>query len=762
VPDERFVRRALVGIALGGLTLGTIAYLWDKPALSNRLWSAGALPVIIALAVSIIRDFRAGRMGVDAVALLSMTAALALGEALAAAVVAVMYAGGNLLEDFAVSRAERDLKALIDRAPRAAHRRCGELIEDVPIEAVARGDAIVVRGGEVIPVDGVVMTASASIDESALTGEPIPIDRSRGERVFSGTLNAGDTFEMKATAAAGQSTYAGIVRMVTAAQTAKAPFIRLADRYALILLPVSVLLAGGAWFYSGDPIRGLAVLVAATPCPLILAAPVAFISGVSQAARHGVLVKGGAALEALARASTVMFDKTGTLTLGGARLVAIETAPGEPTDDVLRLAASLEQASQHVIAQAIVASATARGLRLEMPEDIKETMGSGLEGMIAGSLVRAGSHQLVRGSAKPAEWEMRALRRASWRSALSVFVSVDGRVIGALLLADEVRKEAPRTIQSLRRDGINRIVMLTGDRADAAETIAAALDVDAVMADCAPSDKVEAVGFEQRRAPTLMVGDGINDAPALAAASAGVAMGARGASASSEAADVVILVDRLDGVAKAVRVAKRANSIARQSVVVGMGLSGIAMLAAAGGWLSPVAGALIQEVIDVTVILNALRALTLGRQERTGTLPASSAHTLVEAHREVDPSLARLQAIADFLDTAEGVEAVALINEADRLVAEQIVAHEVTDEGEVYPRLLRTLPDNHGLNAMSRAHREILHKARLLSRLSKGLLAQDADRYLVRDAQRLIESIESLVRLHNAQEDDIYEYAAVS
>jgi heavy metal translocating P-type ATPase len=701
-------------------------------------------------------------MGVDAVALLSMSGALILGEALAAAVVAVMYAGGNLLEDFAVSRAERDLKALIDRAPRVAHRRSGETVDDVPIDAVAHGDVVVVRGGEVVPVDGIITSVGASVDESALTGEPIPVDRRRGEAVFSGTLNAGDTFEMQATAIAGESTYAGIVRMVTAAQTAKAPFIRLADRFALLLLPGAVLLAGGAWLFSGDPIRGLAVLVAATPCPLILAAPVAFISGVSQAARRGILVKGGGALEALARARTVMFDKTGTLTVGGARLVAIETAPGETADDILRLAASLEQASQHTVAQSIVAGAIAKALPLEMPTEVKETMGAGLEGVIAGKRVSAGSHQLVSGASAPKDWELRALRRASWRSALSVFVSVDGRTIGAILLADEVRRQAPRTIQSLRAGGISRIVMLTGDRADAAETIGAALDIDAVMADCVPADKVDAVAFEQRRAPTLMVGDGINDAPALAAASVGIAMGARGASASSEAADVVILVDRLDRVADAVRVARRAHAIAVQSIVVGMALSGVAMVAAAGGWLSPVAGALIQEGIDVAVILNALRALTPARNGRHDSLSAGAAHILVEEHHTLEVSLARLQAIADALDNATGSRAVALIEEADRIVGGHILPHEKSDEGEVYPRLLRSLADAHGLNAMSRAHREILHKARLLSRLTAGLRVEETDHYLVRDAQRLIESIEALVRLHNAQEDDIYEYAAAA
>jgi heavy metal translocating P-type ATPase len=564
---------------------------------------------------------------------------------------------------------------------------------------------------------------------------------------------------MQASATAGDSTYAGIIKMVTAAQTAKAPFMRMADRFALMLLPVTLLVAGAAWFFSHDPIRGLAVLVAATPCPLILAAPVAFIAGAARAARLGILIKGGGPLEALARTHTVMFDKTGTLTVGGARLVAIETAPGEDAGEALRLAASLEQASQHVVAGAIVAAARTRGLALEIPELVRETMGSGLEGMIGGRKVKVGSHQLVHGGGAPEPWAGRALRRASWRSALSVFVSVEGRAIGALLLADELRRESPRAVEALRAAGVKRIVMVTGDRADTAETIGAALDLDEVLADRVPSDKVDAVAAEQRAYPTLMVGDGINDAPALAAADVGIAMGARGASASSEAADVVILVDRLDRVSDAVRIAQRTRGIALQSIIVGMSLSGVAMGAAAFGWLSPVAGALTQETIDVAVILNALRALRPGLSPRRIAIPAAAAKNLHRDHQNVAASLDRLRQIADALDDAEGTEALERIAEANLLIENDIAVHERDDEASVYPRLAKYLSSDNGLFAMSRAHREILHLSKLLARLLEGLNSEEIDRYLIRDAQRIIESIESLARMHNAQEEDIYERA---
>lgn len=756
---ERLLRRALIVTALGGLILGLLAWSVGQGEIANWIWAAGTAPVVIGLLVSMIRDFLAGRLGVDAIAFVSMSAALALGENLAGVVVAVMYAGGNVLEDFAIARAERDLKSLIDRAPRIAHRRQDSTIADIPIDQVAVGDTILVRAGEVIPVDGIILSPGAVIDEAALTGEPIPVTRREGEPVRSGTVNAGETFEIQARATAGESTYAGIVRMVNAAQTAKAPFIRLADRYALLLFPISLAVAGGAWLLSGDPIRGLAVLVAATPCPLILAAPVAFIAGVAQAARLGILIKGGKPFEALARTHTVMFDKTGTLTVGGARLVAVETAPGESPDEVLRMAGSVEQASHHVVAAAIVEAALGKGLELRVPSQVRETMGSGLEGVIDGRVIRVGSHQLVYGARKPEEWAVRALRRAAWRSALSVFVAVDGRTIGALLLGDELRRETPRAVQALRAAGVSRIVMLTGDRADAAETIGAALDLDAVLADRVPSDKVDAVATEQRLHPTVMVGDGINDAPALAAANVGIAMGARGASASSEAADVVILTDRLDRVSDAVSIAKRARGIAVQSIVAGMAMSGVAMGFAAGGWLPPIAGALTQEAIDVAVILNALRALTPGHHFGRRAMPAATATTLRQDHERMESGLDRLREIADALDDAEGAAAVALISEANKIIARQIVNHERNDETKVYPELAKFLADNHGLGAMSRAHREIIHLARLLGQLEAGLSPDDADRYLIRDAQRVIESIEALVRIHNAQEEDIYEHA---
>jgi heavy metal translocating P-type ATPase len=757
MPFDRVLRWMLVSVAAAGLAAGAVAWLIGRNDIADISFTLATLPVTAGLATSIVRDLLAGRLGVDAIALISMSAAVALGQPLAGAVVALMYSGGNVLEDIAVARAEHDLRSLVDRAPREAHRRLDDHVEDVPVTAVAVGDQLLVRSGEIVPVDGMVRSPAATIDESALTGEPIPVVKIRGMAVLSGALNVGDAFELTATAEAGASTYAGIVRLVTAAQTAKAPFVRLADRYALLFLPLALGIAGLAWLISHDLIRSLAVLVAATPCPLILAAPVAFIAGVAQAARRGILVKGGGALEALSRAHTVLFDKTGTLTVGGARLLSVEVAPDESAERVLGLCASLEQASHHVLAGAIVEAGIARGLQLKVPEQVRETVGTGLVGVIDGQRVAAGSRDMILAPGQLAPWALRAIRRASWRSALVIFVAVDNKPVGALLLADELRPDTPRAIRLMRDAGVARMVMVTGDRAVAAQAIGAALGLDAVLADRIPSDKVDAVRAEQRLHPTIMIGDGINDAPALASADVGIALGARGASATSEAADVVIMADRLDRVGDAILIAQRARCIAVESIVAGMALSFAAMAAATLGWLAPVPAAIVQEVIDVAVILNALRALTPAFHHGGRSMTEADRDGLGRDHQALIVHLDRLRSIADALDYATPQHGAALIAEANGIVQEQVVVHERDDEGSIYPRLAGLMRESHGLSAMSRAHLEIQHLARLLARLAEDLPVEAADRYFIRDAQRIIEAIETLVRLHTAQENDIYE-----
>lgn len=615
---EIAIHLTLLAVAFTGTIAGLVVSYLDWTVSGNLIWSAATIPVAAALAISILRDLLIGRVGVDAIALVAMVASIAMGQPLAGTVVAMMYSGGNLLEDYARGKAERELRSLRDRSPRIAHRREANGLVDIAAEEVRPGDELLVRAGELLPVDGELLDARAKLDESAVTGEPLPETRSKGDLLRSGTVNAGEAFRYRAAAAARESTYAGIVRMVEAAQTAKAPFIRMADRFALLLLPATLLVAGLAWWLSGEPIRALAVLVVATPCPLILAAPVAFIGGVSRAARSGILIKGSSAIEALGRTRTAIFDKTGTLTEGGARLIALHTAPDFEADEILWLVASLEQASHHVLAETLVGLAHRRGLSLSHPSNVREYRGSGLEGTVDGRHLRAGSRNLVLGEAPLPDWIPSLGEGLGSHGALTIFVTVEGRAVALLIMADAVRPDATETLRRLREIGVDRILMVTGDDTETAAAVAAQLPIDEFQANCSPAEKVAAITAEKARQPTMMVGDGLNDAPALAAADIGVAMGARGATASSEAADVVILVDKVERVAEAVAIAQRTHEIARQSIVVGLGLSGIAMVFAGFGFIPPVAGALLQEGIDIAVILNALRTLVAG-PERSGS-----------------------------------------------------------------------------------------------------------------------------------------------
>jgi heavy metal translocating P-type ATPase len=616
---QRFARVAFALTVLG-LSAGAAAWLAGQPQAAGHLWAATTALVLIPLLLDIIASLRKGELGVDAIALLAIGGALAFGEYLAGAVVALMLSGGEMLEIYAAGRARKELSSLVERAPRVVHRYEDGHLSEPPIDEVRPGDRLLVKPGEIVPVDGVVVSAGAVLDESALTGESVPVERKPGDRAPSGGVNSGGPFDLRAVATAAESTYAGIVRLVEQAEASRAPFVRLADRYSLFFLAVTLLMAGAGWVLSGDPVRALAVLVVATPCPLILAAPVAFVAGISRSAKRGVIVKGGAAIEGLARARTLLLDKTGTLTRGLPEVTEIETFGALPADEMLRLAASLDQVSPHALARAIVNAARERGLELAFPTQVRETLGSGIEGEVDGRRVALGNSRWVRertgGGDGPLARRMEELReRASNEGLANVFIAVDGRPAGALILEDPVREDSAATLRELRRLGIGRIVMVTGDHRAVAERVAAPLGVDAVLAGCTPAEKVAVVERERKAGTTVMVGDGVNDAPALAAADVGVAMGARGATASSEAADAVLMLDRLDRLVDALAIARRSRNIALQSVLAGMGLSILGMIAAALGYLPPLAGALMQEAIDVAVILNALRALGPGRSK---------------------------------------------------------------------------------------------------------------------------------------------------
>jgi heavy metal translocating P-type ATPase len=612
----------LFPFALLALAVGGVAWFSEQPAFATTTWTAGTAVVLLVQFVDIVRNLRRGHFGLDLIAALAMAGALALGESLAGIIVGVMFSGGEALEAYARRRARREMTALLGRLPRTASRYVDGGLQEVDLATLVPGNRLLVRRGEVVAVDGIVASGVAVIDESALTGEALPVRHPRGEPVLSGTTNAGDPFDLDATSAAADSTYAGIIRLVEAAENVRAPMARLADRYALGFLLITIVIASAAWLASGDPVRALAVLVIATPCPLILAVPVAIISGVSRCAKKGVLVKGGEPLERLAAVKTVLLDKTGTVTQGRARLIDVKTNGDLNAQQLLQLSASLDQASHHVVARALVAAALDRNIVLEMPSQVREEPGSGVEGHVAGREVVIGGWDYVRARSQRSAFAQEVDSWMQQPGTICVVVAVDRILAGALLFGDEVRPETAGVLQHLREAGVGRVVLVTGDRVERGESVGRLLGVDAVISDMKPQDKVAAVLAERVNGPVMMVGDGVNDAPALAAADVGVAMGARGAAASSEAADVVILVDRLDRLVDAVSIARRSRHIALQSVYVGIGLSVTGMIAAAFGYLTPVQGAILQEAIDVAVIVNALRALGGPEAARAETLPS--------------------------------------------------------------------------------------------------------------------------------------------
>ena len=603
---------AILVSVFAAVVVGAALWLIGFRDRANDVWAIAILIALVPLSVSVARDLLHRETGVDLIALLAMAGSLALGQYLAGAIIGLMLSGGQALERYASTRARRELSALVARAPRSVHRREGDDLATRDIADVERGDVLLVKSGEIVPVDGTIETPAAVLDESALTGEAMPVERVRGDRVRSGVINAGAPFDLRAASTAEESTYAGIVRLVREAQASKAPFVRLADRFALWFLPLTLAIAGIAWAISGNPVRALAVLVVATPCPLILAAPVAIVAGISRAAHRGIIVKGGGALETLGRARTVVFDKTGTLTVGSPRVASIEAFGKVEATELLRLSASLDQVSPHVYADGILAAARQRGLELVFPESVREQHGSGIEGIVGSHRVAVGQVRwLLHGEEMPAA-AARIKRRIAASGDGAAFVAVDGSLAGALVMVDPMRPETPQAIERLRAQEVDRIVLLSGDRKEVADRVGESVGVDSVMSDQTAQQKVDAVRDESQRAVTVMVGDGINDAPALAAADVGVAMGARGATAASEAADAVIVVDQLDRVAEAIAIARSARNIAMQSVVAGMALSFVGMVLATFGLLPPVAGAFFQEAIDVAVILNALRALGNG------------------------------------------------------------------------------------------------------------------------------------------------------
>lgn len=751
---KQVLRWALLAVTLTALAAGGIAWTAGATAVADGCWIAGTIAAIVPAAWWVIAGLRSGRFGVDVLAVLSLVGALAVGEYLAGALIAVMLSTGQALDAAAERRATKDLRALLDRVPRTARRRSGDEIEVVELDAIVIDDVVLVGPGEVLPVDGLVHSEYAVIDDSALTGEPLQVRYDHGEAVRSGSVNAGGGMELRASATAADSTYAGIVRLAKQAAAESAPLVRIADRVAAWFVPLALAVAGMAWLLSGSASRAVAVLVVATPCPLLLAAPVAIVSGLSRASRIGVLVRGGGPLETLGNATTLVLDKTGTLTSGQPRGTDVVVAPGWTVDEVLGLAASADQLSPHVLAAAIVAEARTRGLALVVPELVEEEAGTGVSATIGGRRVHVGNLGV---DPDGAEWAASVLSRAALDGAVVAWVRIDSDLAGAILLADPLRPDAPRTLRRLRAAGITRLVMLTGDRPAPAEQIGTVLGLDEVASQQTPADKVARVRAERERAVTAMVGDGVNDAPALAAADVGIAMGARGSTASSEAADIVLTADRLDRLADAKLIARRSRRIAVQSAVIGMGLSLVAMGFAAFGLLPPAYGALLQEGIDLAVILNALRALRTDR----GATPSLSEDTaalvrrFAGEHDRMRDDLSILREAAHQISAGRRDVALQTLQTADDFLRDTLLPHEDAEDAALYPALAGPLGGPEATATMSRMHGEIhrlaqrLRSHRDMAEAAGAVTDDQAD-----DLLACLYGLYALLCLHFVQEEE--------
>ncbi len=605
------LRRPIPLFVVIGLTIGLAARLRADTHFSSDLilgltLVVGGVPTVFRT----VRGMFRGQFASDIVASMAIVGSAVVGEYFAGAVIVLMQTGGEALELYGVRRASSTLARLISRAPRIAHRRTQDRVVDVPVGVVLPGDILLVRPGESIPVDGLVLEGRAEVDESALTGEPLPVPIGPGVDVLSGTLLIGAAIAMRATRASEESHFARVIALTRQAQAEKAPIARLADRYAIVFTPLTVVVAALAYLITGRVDAVIAVLVVATPCPLILAAPVAVMSGINRAAAAGIVVKSGAAIEQIAGVRAFVFDKTGTLTRGHPVLRQIAAMNGWAEADVLTYAASLEEHSAHPMARAVVAAALSRrdGV-LPQARETREVPGQGVSGTVNDHAVAVGGRHWVESLVASVADETPA-SGAGWDDpgAARSLVAIDGKPAAHLLFDDPARPEAPALVSQLRSLGIDRVVMLTGDDEATARHVASGLGIADVRAALMPEGKVEAVVDLARAAgPVAMVGDGINDAPALAAAAVGIAMGARGTAIAAEAADIVLLADDVSRVATAVEIGRRTTAIARQAIWIGMGVSGTLMVIAAFGVIPPALGAVFQEILDIFVIVYALR-----------------------------------------------------------------------------------------------------------------------------------------------------------
>lgn len=564
---------------------------------------ATAIINVVPLVWGMIQDIRHGTYGVDILAATAIITSVVLGEYWAGMIIVLMLTGGEALEDYAENRAKTELSALLNQAPKKAHLLKGRKVIDIAVSKIQVGDKVLVKPGEVVPIDGLVIEGSSSFDESSLTGESLPIDKEINDDVLSGSINIEGSVTIKALRKAEDSQYEQIIKLVKAASTAQSPFVRLADRYAVPFTILAFIIAGGAWISSGDPVRFLQVLVVATPCPLILGAPIALISGISRAARHGIIVKNGGAIEQLAAVKTVAFDKTGTLTVGKPTVKDIQTFGKVTQKEVLAVAAALEQQSSHILATAIVEAANNKNIKMPKVKNVREISGHGISGVVNGknTSVAKLSYLKEKGIALPKTINARQLNNTT------SLVVIDDILVGLISFEDEIRPESSSMLERIKKLGIKHTLMVTGDNKSTATSIAKKLGISDVQADCLPADKLQAIENVTHK-PIAFVGDGVNDAPVLTASDVGIALGARGSTAASETADVVIMQDNIGKVAEGLFIAKNTLKIAKQSIMIGIIISIGLMLVYSTGKFSPASGAAIQEVVDIIVIVYALRA----------------------------------------------------------------------------------------------------------------------------------------------------------
>ncbi len=605
-----FVRHYyLFVIASVALIAGLVLYFTGYHLASHWILGTVAIVEVLPLLWGMWEDFQTGHYGIDILAAAAIITSVIMHQYWAAIVIVIMLTGGEALEDYAENRAKKELDALLRNAPKMAHLVRKSEVVDIPISEIKVSDILIIKPGEIVPVDVVIIEGTANFDEANLTGESMPQSKTVGDNVLSGSVNLDGALKVKTLHIAADSQYEQIIKLVQSATNSQAPFVRLADRYSVPFTVLAFGIAIASWAVSGQSIRFLEVLVVATPCPLILAAPIAVISGMSRAAKHGIIIKNGGSLERLAEAQTIAFDKTGTLTKGDLVVDKVTSFNGYSEQEILGLASALEKSSNHVLAQAIIEAAQSRNLKIPKAKNIREESGKGLSSMVQGKQILVGRQSFL-------EEQGVAMTKAAMNlKSTATFVAIDSKLAGAISFTDEIRPESKTMLANLRRLGIKHILMVTGDNTATANAIAKTLGITEVQAEALPADKLLAISQLVNR-PVVFVGDGVNDAPVLTASDVGIALGARGETAASESADIVIMLDDVNRVAKAFSIARRTFSVAKQSILIGIAMSIVLMFIFSTGHFSPLLGAILQELVDVVVIFNALRAHTRGRLEK--------------------------------------------------------------------------------------------------------------------------------------------------